>query len=60
MSGGSGEVAVTKVFNNGKVTVPAEVRRMLGIVDGDRLVWYVNERGEACVRVARRQHFVGL
>jgi len=43
-------VQVTRVFGGGKTTIPSDVRKMLGIRDGDTVVWYVNERGEVCIR----------
>jgi bifunctional DNA-binding transcriptional regulator/antitoxin component of YhaV-PrlF toxin-antitoxin module len=33
------EIAVSKIFDRGKTVVPAEVRKALNVVDGDRLVW---------------------
>jgi len=33
--------AISTVFNKGKVVVPLEVRNSLGIVDGDNLLWIV-------------------
>jgi bifunctional DNA-binding transcriptional regulator/antitoxin component of YhaV-PrlF toxin-antitoxin module len=34
--------AVSKVFQNGKTQVPREVRRSLGLEDGDKMVWVLD------------------
>ena len=38
-------LAVSKIFQYGKTTVPKEVRTRLEIQDGDKLVWSVEELG---------------
>ena len=45
-------VAVSKIFQHGKTVVPAEVRRNLGLEDGDRLVW-IFENGRWIVESSR-------
>ena len=35
--------AISTIFGNGKVVVPLEVRNSLGIVDGDKLLWIVED-----------------
>lgn len=35
------EVSVGKVTSKGQVTIPKEVREILGIIDGDRLIFLV-------------------
>ena len=35
--------ATSKVFQRGKTQVPSEVRRSLGVKDGDTLVWIIAE-----------------
>ena len=32
-------VAVSKVFQTGKTVIPSEVRLILGVSDGDKVVW---------------------
>lgn len=50
------EVAVSRVFGRGKTTVPRDVRERLGLRDGDRILWYINDRDEVCVaRIPRRE-----
>ena len=36
-------LAVSTIFQRGKVVVPIEVRRMLGVKDGDKLTWIAEE-----------------
>lgn len=36
-------IAISKVFQKGKVQVPSDVRKMLGIKDGRKLVWKLKE-----------------
>ena len=42
-------LAVSKIFQYGKTTVPKEVRTRLEIEDGDKLVWSVDELGTISV-----------
>jgi len=52
----SGDVlAVTKIFDRGKTVIPAEVRRRLGVSDGDRLVWLEDQMGRIYVAPGRRK-----
>jgi bifunctional DNA-binding transcriptional regulator/antitoxin component of YhaV-PrlF toxin-antitoxin module len=47
------EVAITKLFGNGKTTIPRDVREFLHITDIDRVVWYIDtDTGFACIRRA--------
>jgi len=47
-------VAVSRVSKKGLTSIPAKVRRMLGIEEGDVLVWEVDrERSVAIVRVIK-------
>ncbi len=32
-------IAVSKVFQRGKTVLPSEVRKLLNIKDGDKIVW---------------------
>ena len=36
-------LAVSTIFQRGKVVVPVEVRRRLGVKDGEKLTWIVEE-----------------
>lgn len=44
-------VDVSKVFGRGKTQIPADVRKMLGLKDGDKIVWKL-ENGKVVVEVA--------
>jgi len=42
-------IAVSKVFQNGKTTIPKETRLKLGIEDGDRIIWFADEDGNITI-----------
>ncbi len=46
-------IATSKVTNQGQISVPAEVRRDLGIRAGTELIWDRRENGEYVVRPKR-------
>jgi AbrB family looped-hinge helix DNA binding protein len=46
-------VAKSKVTSQGQISVPAEVRRDLGVRTGTELVWDRQENGDYVVRVKR-------
>jgi AbrB family looped-hinge helix DNA binding protein len=46
-------IATSKVTNQGQISVPAAVRRDLGIRPGTELVWDRNRNGEYVVRPKR-------
>ena len=46
-------VATSKVTKQGQISVPAEVRRDLGIRSGTELIWDRKENGEYVVRPKR-------
>lgn len=50
-----GKVATSRVTSKGQVTVPEEIRRALGIEQGDRLEWTATREGRVEVRKARGQ-----
>lgn len=52
-------IATSKVTNQGQISVPAEVRRDLGIRPGTELIWDRRENGEYVVR-PKRQTLVDL
>jgi len=39
------EKFATKVISGGKTTIPAKIRKMLNIREGDFVVWYVMDDG---------------
>ena len=44
-------IDISKLFQRGKTQVPAEVRKLLNIKDGDKLLWY-SEDGKIVVEKA--------
>jgi AbrB family looped-hinge helix DNA binding protein len=46
-------IATSKVTNQGQISVPAQVRRDLGIRAGTELLWDRNEDGDYTVRPKR-------
>ena len=44
-------VAVRKVYGHGRVQIPVEVRRRLGLEDGDKLI-FIQSEGEYSIRKA--------
>jgi AbrB family looped-hinge helix DNA binding protein len=46
-------IATSKVTNQGQISVPAEVRKDLGIRAGTELIWDRNENGDYTVRPKR-------
>lgn len=53
-------MAIARVTAKGQVTIPVEVRRSLGITEGDDLLFEVDEAGEARVRVIKRRSLMDL
>lgn len=45
-------VNIAKVLNNGMITVPVEIRRLLGVKQGDRILFFLKHDGEIVVRNA--------
>ncbi len=39
---------VSKIFQHGKTQVPRDVRKFLGVEDGDKIIWY-NDNGKITV-----------
>ncbi|WP_224332328.1 AbrB/MazE/SpoVT family DNA-binding domain-containing protein [Haloprofundus halobius] len=48
----------TKVSDRGMVTIPADIRRHLGIGAGDKLRWKVTDDGELTVAVVHQREGV--
>ena len=48
----------TKVSDRGMVTIPADLRRRLGIEPGDKLRWATDEEGNLTVEVVHRREGV--
>jgi AbrB family looped-hinge helix DNA binding protein len=46
-------IHVTRLFKNGRVTIPVEVRRELGLKPGDAVLWTKDARGNLTVRPVR-------
>jgi len=42
-------VKVTKVYAKGRTQIPAEIRKVLGIKDGDKIVW-LQIKGNYCIQ----------
>lgn len=46
---------LAKVSANGQVTVPIEIRRALGLREGDKILFYTNDDGEIVINNASAQ-----
>lgn len=44
---------VSTITSKGQVTIPAEVRRRLGVGSRDKIVFAIDERGEVQIRASR-------
>jgi len=44
------DVAVSKIFDRGKTTIPSTVRKKLGVRDGDKLLWIEGSDGKIYVK----------
>jgi antitoxin PrlF len=40
---------LAKVSSNGQITVPVEIRRLLGIKSGDKILFFQNKNGDVVV-----------
>ena len=40
---------LAKVSGNGQITVPVEIRRLLGLKSGDKILFFQNDHGEVVV-----------
>ena len=41
---------ITKVHVYGRVSIPVEIRNKLEIRDGDKIIWYLNDLGDICIK----------
>ena len=48
-------VNLAKVSANGQITVPAEIRRLLGLRSGDKILFFQNSNGEVVINNASAQ-----
>ena len=46
---------LARVSANGQITVPAEIRRLLGIKSGDKILFFQNPNGEIVINNASAQ-----
>ncbi len=46
---------LAKISSNGQITVPIEIRRLLGLKSGDKILFFQNEDGEIIVTNASAQ-----
>ena len=46
---------LAKVSTNGQITIPIEVRRLLGLKSGDKMLFFQNAQGEIVVDNASRE-----
>lgn len=46
---------LAKLSTNGQITVPVEIRRMLGLKSGDKILFYQKENGEVIMSNASSQ-----
>ncbi|MFL6193680.1 MAG: AbrB/MazE/SpoVT family DNA-binding domain-containing protein, partial [Thermoanaerobaculia bacterium] len=53
-------MSVSRVTSKGRITIPAEVRKALGIVEGDDLIFEVGPAQTARLKVVRRQRLSDL
>lgn len=53
-------MATARITSKGQVTIPVEVRRLLGAEEGDDLVFTVSGEGEATIRLIKRRRLSDL
>lgn len=46
-------VVITQITKSGQLTMPAEIRRRLGVGSGDRILWTTDAVGNTIVRPMR-------
>ena len=50
-----GSMNLAKISSNGQITVPVEIRRLLGLKSGDKILFFQNQDGEIVVSNASAQ-----
>jgi AbrB family looped-hinge helix DNA binding protein len=53
-------MTIARITTKGQVTIPAKVRKTLGLKEGDGLVFEVTNQNEARIRVIKRQRLTEL
>jgi len=48
-------IDVSKIFQKGKTQVPGEVRKMLDVADGHKLVWIESNDGRIIIEASKRR-----
>ena len=48
-------IQVSKIFQKGKTQIPDEVRTLLKVVDGDKIVWIESADGKILVEGSKRR-----
>jgi len=43
------EIDISRVHSNGRLVIPSEIRKDLGVGDGDKILWFRNGYGQLCV-----------
>ena len=46
---------LAKISANGQITVPVEIRRLLGLKSGDKILFFQKQDGEVVIRNASEQ-----
>lgn len=46
---------LAKISSNGQITIPVEIRRLLGLKSGDKILFFQNQDGEIVVSNASAQ-----
>jgi AbrB family looped-hinge helix DNA binding protein len=49
------EIALSSVTSKGQITIPKEIREIMGLGEGDRIVFEMRDRGIYFRKVARRK-----
>ena len=53
-------MTIARITTKGQVTIPVQVRKTLGLQEGDGLVFEVTDQNEARIRVIKRQRLTEL
>lgn len=52
--------ATSRVSSRGQIVIPIEIRKLLGLTEGDELTFILNEDGEMKVEVVKKQRLSEL